>query len=50
MRVRDLLIEPQQNGNVILTDVITDSYVEIEQEAWNELKESIEVTFDYYKE
>lgn len=50
MRVRDLLIEPKQNGNVILYDVITDSYVEIEQETWNELKESIEATFNYYKE
>lgn len=50
MRVRDILIEPQQNGNVILSDLITDNYIEIEQEHWETLKSSIEEMFNYYKE
>lgn len=50
MQVGDLLIEPQQSGNVILSDLLTDNYIEIEQEKWAILKESIEETFNYYKE
>lgn len=50
MRVRDLLIEPLKSGNVLLSDLNTDDYVEIERETWDELKESVEVMFDYYKE
>lgn len=50
MRVRDLLIEPLKSGNIIISDLITEDYIEIEHETWDELKESIEATFNYYKE
>lgn len=50
MRVRDLLIEPLKSGNIIISDLITEEYIEIERETWDELKESVEEMFDYYKE
>ena len=50
MLVRDILVEPQQSGNVILSDLITDNYIEIEQEHWETLKSSIEEMFNYYKD
>lgn len=50
MQVRDLLIEPLKEGNVLVSDIISEDYIEIEQEHWEELKQAIEESFNYYKE